>query len=71
MAIGMTKAKARRMRFVKKIGTRHSRRTSMRLRRDARARLALTTHLFPPQSGHRRPEFSSAVPGRWSAKAAA
>src|SRR5262245_5508391 len=39
-------------------------------RATARKREAMT-HLFPPQSGSRRPQFSSAIPGQWSAESAA
>lgn len=39
--------------------------------RAAARRLRSMSPLFPPQSGKRRPEFSSAVPGKWSAKSAA
>ena len=69
MTLRISKAKARRMRFVPKVGTRHSRRKTMRLRRGMRAKLARMTHLFPPQEGRRRPEFSSALAGKWSAEA--
>lgn len=31
-----------------------------------RKRLAHMRHLWPPQQGSRRPEWSSAVPGEWS-----
>lgn len=30
------------------------------------ARLQSMEHIYPPQQGHRRPEWSSAVAGRWS-----
>lgn len=41
------------------------RRRAMRLQDEARA-LKERGHLFPPQQGHRRPEWSSARPGHWS-----
>lgn len=33
---------------------------------DLKARVASRVHVYPPQRGHRRSEWSSAVPGRWS-----
>jgi hypothetical protein len=42
-----------------------------RAERERHAKLSRMTHLYPPKSGKRRPEFSSSVPGQWSAKPAA
>jgi hypothetical protein len=41
------------------------RRRAIRRQDEARA-LRRTEHLYPPQQGSRRPEWSSAIPKRWS-----
>lgn len=48
----------------------NAQRARVRQRRQLAFKLAAMTTLYPPQCGHRRPEFSSAVPGRWSTKPA-
>lgn len=55
---------------VKRSGSTRTTRRNRALRSEAAA-VARRSHLFPPQKGQRRPQFSSAVAGQWSVDAAA